>query len=479
MEKGQRLFAENKYTDAVDEFSSAYDKHKFTAFLFNAGVAAERAGQRDRAIDFYTRFLAAEPNAPDKAAIEKSIERLRQEKVTPPTDPLPAAQRAEIKSLVFIESEPIGAPISVWEKVDPKAPLFDPKKPDQVGYRKVITGLYGPTNVSVNVGTYFISVEAFRDYNPSGSQFTFESGRVYVYRASLSQGDFVGRVEINLPIASAQIYVDDPPPHKHAPRAVGPNSIELTPGKHILYIEAPGFEKYEQEVIVVQGQTMKLDAALQRVKYGYVLVTGDADEVEVEVDGDEIGVYRRKSYAPLRIKVPAGEHFIEVDASGRKAYEATLSVPAGKEVLVDAKLEEAPGKGGAIVTTILAAAFLGGGIVLNRYAEGLAEDDDLKDPMKGLWIGCFAGAGLFTGLSVFLFAFDPSDDSTARLPPPTEFTGESDKYEVKPKLKTTGARSPTGPRVEVGLTVAGPSLTDVPYVTIPVTPTGLVVSGRF
>ena len=102
---------------------------------------------------------------------------------------------------------------------------------------------------------------------------------------------------------------------------------------------------------------------------------------------------------------------------------AQFSAGAGKEIQVDAKLEEAPGKGGAIATTILAAAFLGGGVVLNRYEEGLAPDDDLKDPMKGLWIGCFAGAGLFAGLSIFLFAYDPSDDSSARILPAASSEG--------------------------------------------------------
>ena len=45
MERGQRLFADGKFTEATDEFASAYEKHKFTAFLFNAAVAAERGSE--------------------------------------------------------------------------------------------------------------------------------------------------------------------------------------------------------------------------------------------------------------------------------------------------------------------------------------------------------------------------------------------------------------------------------------------------
>ncbi|NUP05060.1 MAG: PEGA domain-containing protein [Polyangiaceae bacterium] len=475
MEKGQRLFADAKYGEATDEFSQAYDKHKFPAFLFNAGVAAERAGSRDRAVELYDRFLKAEPNAPDRADIEKTLDRLRKEQTSKtPEPPAPTQKQPDIKALVFVESEPAGAPISIYEKTDPKAGLLDPKKPTQPGYRRVVTGLTAPTNLSLNHGTYFVVVEGFRDYNPTGTQFEFQAGRVYVYRASLSQGDFVGRVEVMLPVTTAQIYVDDPVPHKHAPRAVGPNSIELTPGKHKLTIEAVGFERYEKEIEIVQGQTIKVDAQLERVPYGYLLISGNAEEVEVEINGDDIGIYQKKRHEPLRIRVPAGEHEVEVDADGRKAYESTLKIPRGQEISLDAKLEEAPGKGGAIVTTILAAGALAGGIVLYRYADGLEEGDDFKDPLNGVAIGCLAGAGVFTGLSIFLFVWDPGDDSSAKLSTPREFTGEAEEPAVKVK---TDAR--LGPRISVGVTPGLATEPLAPWIGALPAPTGLVVRGSF
>lgn len=474
MEKGQRLFADAKYLEATDEFSHAYDKHKFSAFLFNAAVAAERAGSRDRAIELYERFLKVEPSAPDRLDIEKTVDRLKKEQTSPTPEPTTTSLKAEIKSLVFVESEPLGAPVSLYQRVDPKAPIFDPKKPNQPGYRRVVAGLKAPTNLSMNSGTYFILVEGFRDYNPTGSQFTFEPGRVYVYRASLSQGDFVGRVEISLPVTNAQIFVDDPPPHKNAPRAVGPNSIELTPGKHKLWIEAPGFERYEKEIEIVQGETKKLDAQLERVKYGYLIVTGDADEVEVEVNGEDIGVFVRKQREPLRIRVPAGEHEIEVDADGKKAFDSIIDIPRGKEIAVDAKLEEAPGKGGAIVTTILAAGTLAGGIVLFRYVEDLQDSDDLKEPLNAVSIGLMAGGGALAGLSIFLFAWDPTDDSTAKITPPREFTGETDTPAVQPRDVAQ-----VGPRMSFGVQALPPPAVGVAGVAIPVIPTGLVVRGQF
>ncbi len=472
MERGQRLFAEGAFAQATDEFVAAYDKHKFNAFLFNAAVAAERSAQRGRAIELYERFLKAEPSAPDKADIDRTVERLKQENAAAP-EASASSQKAEIKSLVFVESDPSGAPVSIYERIDPKAPLLDPKNPNTAGYRRVQSGLTTPANLSLNVGTYFLLVEGFRDYNSNGSQFTFEAGRVYVYRAGLSQGDFVGRVEVSVPVTSAQIYVDDPPPHRAAPRAVGTNSIELAPGPHDLYIEALGFEKYHQKIEVVQGKVVKVDAKLERVRYGYLLVSGDAELVEVEVDGEEIGVFKRKSGERLRIRVPSGSHEIEIDADGRKAFDTTVSIPRGQEITVDAKLEDSPGKGGAVASTILAAASLAGGVVLNRYVAGLPEGDDLKDPLNGVSIGCFAGAGVFAALSVFLFVYDPGDDSTAKISIPREFTGEAEEPAVKPRRLESA-----GPRVRhIGL-MAAPSASPSAFVG-PLVPAGLIVSGSF
>jgi hypothetical protein len=423
MDRGQRLFSEAKYGEAVEEFRAAYDKHRFTAFLFNAAVAAERGGKRDDAISLYETFLGSEPNVPDRPAIQATIARLRSEAAD--EQPSVQTQQADIKSLLLVESEPDGAPVSIWQRIDPKAGPLDPQSPgSSPGYRKVMSGLRTPNNLSLSVGTYFVLVEGFRDYNPTGSLFEFEGGRVYVYRASLSQGDFVGRLEIRVPVSSAKIYVDDPK-RERAPRAVGPTNIELTPGKHVIEIDAVGFEPFKREIEVVQGQTNMLDAKLTRLSYGYVLLSGNALELEVEIDGEESGVVRRKK-GPMRVRLPAGEHELELDAEDRKAWNAMVRVPAGQEITVDAKLEESPGKGGAIVSAVLAVGALAGGIVLRNHVDNnLAADDELRDPLSAVATGSLVGAGVFTALSVFLFAYDPTDDSTAKIGEPREFTEEA------------------------------------------------------
>jgi hypothetical protein len=277
-----------------------------------------------------------------------------------------------------------------------------------------------------------------------------------------------------MPIGSGQVWVDDPPPHKNAPRAVGPSSIELSPGKHTFYVEATGFEPWEKTLVVQQGKTVPLEANLKRVTYGYLLIRGNAPLVEVEVNGMDAGFYKKKT-GPLRVRVPAGEHFVEIDAEDRKAYESLVVVPPGQEVTIDSKLEDAPGRGGAIVVTVFSVGAFAGGIVLNRYAAGLEEGDDLKDPLHYVSIGTLVGGGVLAALSVFLFVWDPTDDSTAKVAPPREFTEELPKEKELPKPREASLARPP---VDVGLLWDSPPVAPGAVQPVP-RPAGLTILGTF
>jgi hypothetical protein len=73
-------------------------------------------------------------------------------------------------------------------------------------------------------------------------------------------------------------------------------------------------------------------------------------------------------------------------------------------------------------------------------------------------------AGVFAGLSIFLFAYDPNEDSTARILPAREFTGESELTLPKDTAAFRGVRLGLGAaplplpnQTQVGL--APPTLT--------------------
>lgn len=60
-DKGQRLFGERKYLEALAAFSAGYELSHRPAFLFNMGECARLAGETPRARELYRRYLAEDP----------------------------------------------------------------------------------------------------------------------------------------------------------------------------------------------------------------------------------------------------------------------------------------------------------------------------------------------------------------------------------------------------------------------------------
>jgi hypothetical protein len=77
MERGQGFFAARRYAEAAEEFMRAYEAQPFSAFLYNAGAAWEKQGDRARAADFFSRYLERDPEASDARAVRERIARLR------------------------------------------------------------------------------------------------------------------------------------------------------------------------------------------------------------------------------------------------------------------------------------------------------------------------------------------------------------------------------------------------------------------
>lgn len=443
MEKGQALFVEKRYAEAQAEFESGYAEFKFSAFLYNAAVAADRARDRQRAIARYNEFLAAVPDAPDAPEIRQRIAVLERElSAPPPTDAAPAeVQREDMRSLVLVESAPSGAPVSIYERIVATAAPFDAAKTQNPGWRRVATGLRTPADVSLKVGTYQVVVEGFADYNLSDSRINLEPGTLYKFRANLSQGEFLGSLEVTTAASGALIWVDDPPPHKNTAWGEAPTTKKVTPGERQIWVEAPGYEIFTDKVTVTQGKTTKLEAILTRVGYGYLVVEGDAFEVTVEVDGKSKGVYRQGK-DPLKLKLPAGRHYVEIDADGKKAWEGELVIPAGQELPVKARLEDTAGKGHALVASLFGLGAIGGGLGMLAYADsqeklGTRDGQDTADAFKPVGIAVIVGGGLITGLSVFFWAYDPSDDSTLKTDGPRDLTGK--EATLPGKLAPAGA----------------------------------------
>lgn len=465
MEAGQKLFEAGKFLDAATEFEAGYRAQPYKSFLYNAAVAAERGGDRVRAIAHYAEFLGAEPNAPDAALIRATIERLQKEDQA--AAPTRATEDQAIRSAVLVLSDPPGAPASVYLQTSKTAAAFDPKaKGDQAGWKLVSRSKATPFDLPLEPGSYHIEIEPFRDYRRMSTDLELERGTLYVYSAGLSQGEFVGKVSVKSPVAGADVYLDDPT-HKNAPIGSTPCTFEASPGDHVVSISAPGYEELKVEAKVLQGQLVDVQADLQRVGYGYLLLDANVDEMKIEIDGKSVGAHLHGD-GPKKIRLPKGPHDIEIDASGKHAYREKIDVPAGQKLGVRAKLEELGGKGGAVASLFLALGAFGGGAALWVVGEN-QDDAEVAQNFRYGAIGAFTGGGVFTALTVFLFAFDPTDRSTAKKTNPVDF----DRSDVAPP--DDSAEKPIERKKSE---LAGPRILGVAPLASP-TAAGLVVGGSF
>jgi tetratricopeptide (TPR) repeat protein len=77
-ERGQTAFNEGRTKDSASAFIEAWSHKPLPMFLHNAAAAYHKGGDNARAIEYYQRYLNAEPNASDGDRVRKTIDKLHQ-----------------------------------------------------------------------------------------------------------------------------------------------------------------------------------------------------------------------------------------------------------------------------------------------------------------------------------------------------------------------------------------------------------------
>lgn len=77
------LFGTERFPEAAECFTHAYELGGDPSMLYNLARARERAGQSEGAIEAYRGYLSARPEAPERAEVEASLAAL--EAARPPT----------------------------------------------------------------------------------------------------------------------------------------------------------------------------------------------------------------------------------------------------------------------------------------------------------------------------------------------------------------------------------------------------------
>ncbi len=480
MDRGLELYDKEQFREAASEFDAAYQAQPFSASLCNAAMAYERALDFKSAIARYKSFLSAEPNPPDLVRIKTVLAWLEaqyaaQREAHPidsdggapdaatPTavaidggadaavaDGAPPPPPVEIRSQVVVESDPPGAPLSVYLRKAGAAAFVSGGT--NTGWQKILTGEKTPHDISLAAGEYHIVLEAFRDLKRSETDLELRPGRVYNFKANLSQGAFLGFLRVTSPVEGARVHVDDPPPFARGTWGRAPHGDLLEPGEHSVWIEATGYETQSRKVTVERGETIELAVPLERVRYGFLLVDGNADDVSVKVDGVAYGAYSTLG-DPLKIRLPAGSHKVELGASGRKTFTGDVVVARGQAVAVHGRLAFTPPRSNAVLSgTLAVAAAVGGVALLRQPSYELREGLDFPGlPRFGPtgtqpWfkIGGAVSLGV-SGLLVVATGYsllnDPNPASSAKIDQPRELDADaSAKSPPAADRKKTGIR---------------------------------------
>jgi len=107
--RGTRLYEVGEYRQALEEYKAAHLAKTDPAFLFNIAQCHRQLGDLEQAVTMYKRFLAASPNAVNRAEVEKRVAELE-------------GELAKRKGAVDVQSAPVPASAPAPSPLPPLAP---------------------------------------------------------------------------------------------------------------------------------------------------------------------------------------------------------------------------------------------------------------------------------------------------------------------------------------------------------------------
>lgn len=139
----------------------------------------------------------------------------------------------------------------------------------------------------------------------------------------------VGTIVIGGIPASAEVRTDDPT----APASCqGPCRLEVSAGRHTLYINDPAHESWMREIDVVEGKFVSLRPTLTP-QLGSLVVRADEREAIIEIDGKPVG------FTPAVIDVGVGLRTVRVSKKGFVPVERTVQIRLKERVRLQVELE--------------------------------------------------------------------------------------------------------------------------------------------
>lgn len=287
--KGNKLYAEGQYEEALRLYLAAYALVPSVDILFNIALAKEKVLDfEDCALSFREYVAGASEKDPLRARAQAGYARCRERSKIP----------------VKISSNPAGAAIAVGEA---GAAVFRGRT---------------PRDLSMPPGDYVVSVTL--------PGYTSMSQKVHVDVGTRPEIDFplerLSSISIEADVAGAKVAIDDLPPEP------APIKREVKAGVYKIRVFKSGHKTVEREVRVEPGQQATLMMALpENAVQRAVSIRSNVPAV-VHVGGKKLG------RTPLRAKLAAGQHDIAVRASARIPFADSIEVPRDRDVDIEIEL---------------------------------------------------------------------------------------------------------------------------------------------
>lgn len=145
-------------------------------------------------------------------------------------------------------------------------------------------------------------------------------------------------------------------------RSGSPAVVEVTPGKHQISVEAPGFHPVQREVTAISSELIPVPVALAPLPSRVQLST--PPEADVYVDG----VFASQGGEQLTLELPSGSHRISVAQNGHRVATRVIEIERGETQAHGFSLEPTSQRRASHALFIGGAAAAGAGAALSFLA---------------------------------------------------------------------------------------------------------------
>ncbi len=290
---GAEAYQRGDYKSALEEFLASNRLVPNRNVTYNVARCYDELKQFPEAYRYFTLALRGESNADTRARIERALGSIRQN-----------------VAVLEIESEPPGATVFLERR--------------DLGPRG-----NAPAALGVKPGAYVVLAELPGYYPARVEVPAVAAGQSQ--RVKLKLEAILGRVVLGDAIGGAVVRVDD---SKQAPACTAPCALQLSEGRHHLFLDRPGYHPAEIDVDVQAKQESRVRLELVPLS-GSLVVSSDEPGALVEVDG------RPRGFTPLVVSAPVGWHAVRLSLAGFKPVKRDVAVVDGREQRVEITLTQA------------------------------------------------------------------------------------------------------------------------------------------